>query len=110
MIEHVRYAKGVSINDYILKQRTAGYFIALLQDTCGGYHHCVGINKNRGEIYDPMESHVLPLSAESLNIACGENCEFKQFKLVDELNQYIENFDDAAVKRRRKKKETKQKT
>ena len=90
-VEHVKPGQGVDLTNHILEKRTAGFFIALLEDTSGGHHHCVGINIFLKKTYDPMESYVLPLSKKSLDIACGANREFRRFKIVAELNEFRTN-------------------
>ena len=99
---HVKPGK-VDLTKYILEERTAGVFVAVLEDTFGGRGHCVGINKATDELFDPMEQKVMSITKDTLDIACGPNHSFHRLKYVGELDEY--RFNESLNKKRKRKKE-----
>ena len=63
-VVHCHPGKGNSLTDYILNQRLSGFFIVLLEDHMGGYHHTVGLDISSKLLFDPMEKSVLKLNCE----------------------------------------------
>ena len=103
-VVHVKPGAGVDMTKYILEERTAGIFVAVLEDTFGGRQHCVGLNKATMELYDPMESVVMAINKESLDIACGPNRSFKRLRVVGELDEYRFNKSRNNSKKRKRDK------
>ena len=93
----------VDLTKYVLEERTAGVFVAVLEDTFGGHGHCVGINKATDELFDPMEQKVMSITKDTLDIACGRNRSFRKLKYVGELDEY--RFNQTLNTKRKRKKE-----
>ena len=93
----------VDLTKYVLEERTAGIFVAVLEDTFGGRGHCVGINKATDELFDPMEQKVMSITKDTLDIACGRNRSFRKLKYVGELDEY--RFNQTLNTKRKRKQE-----
>jgi len=82
------------ITNNILNTRTAGYFIVVLCDNYNGTTHAVGIDCGQKQLHDPMVSNILPLSRDSLSIACGDGRTFQKFAVVAELYRYAKKWSN----------------
>ena len=69
-IVHVKPTANVSLTDYVLNHRTAGYFIGIMKDKNGGKTHAIGIDISKRVIYDSMGKSILELNNEALNRFC----------------------------------------
>ena len=78
---------GQSLCDFLLKEKTEGLFVVVLEDTDGIQQHAVGIDVGKEIIYDCMEDKTLPFTVENLSVCCGSDAVFRNIKLGCELKQ-----------------------
>ena len=62
-----------------------GLIVAMLIDKNETYMHDIGINLDKGLIYDCKEKCVMELSIDNLSVCCGQNMVFDCFSKVGEL-------------------------
>ena len=62
-----------------------GLITAMLVDKNGNSTHAVGINLDKGLIYDCKEKYVMELSIDNLSVYCGQNMTFECVSKVGEL-------------------------
>ena len=75
--------------DFLLKEKTEGLFVVVLEDTDGIQQHAVGIDVGKKIIYDCMEDKTLPFTVENLSTCCGSDADFRNIKLGCELKEIV---------------------
>ena len=75
----------ITFATYILQKKVKGLIVAMLIDTNGTSTHAVGINLDKGLIYDCKEKCVMELIIDNLSVCCGQNMTFECFSKVGEL-------------------------
>lgn len=78
-----------NLTDLLLKEKTEGLFVVILEDTDGIQSHAVGIDVGKKIIYDCMEDKTLPFNVENLSICCGSDAVFLKLKLGCELKPIV---------------------
>ena len=74
-----------NLTDLILKGKTEGLFVVLLEDNDGIQSHAVGIDVGKKIIYDRMKYKTLVLNVDNLSICCGSDAVFDNIKMGCEL-------------------------
>ena len=86
--------------EYVLKHGSQGFYVAVLEDEAGFKTHTVGLNLQKGEIYDCMEDYVMRLTRQNLGYCCGPGKKIKGIEVLAEM--IIINVRNKKIRNKRK--------
>ena len=67
----------ILLSQHKFYRKKTGLIVAMLIDNNGTSTHTVGINLDKGLIYDCKEKYVMELSIDNLSVCCGQNMIFE---------------------------------